>query len=144
MPLHPDAQAFLDLRASQGSRDIHELTVEQARAQSIRLNTGVPGAPVARVRDLQISGLYGAIPLRLYYPNHNPNLPILVFFHGGGFVVGNLETSDAVCRQWANATGCLVASVNYRHAPEHKFPAAAEDAYYATRWVSENALEIGG
>lgn len=144
MSLHPDAQAFLDLRASQGSRNVEDLTVEQARAQSERLNALVIREAVARVRDLEIPGPNGPISTRLYYPSDAPNLPIIVFFHGGGFVVGSLETTDAVCRQWANASQCLLVSVNYRHAPEHKFPAAVEDAYAATKWGSEHAAEIGG
>lgn len=144
MALHPDAQTFLALRASQGSRDVKDLTVEQARAQSLRLNTLVPGEPVARTRDLEISGPNGTIPARLYYPTDADHLPIIVFFHGGGFVVGSLETTDVACRQLANASGCLVVSVNYRHAPEHKFPAAAEDAYAATAWVSAHAAELSG
>lgn len=144
MPLHPDVQAFFDQRAALGARNPEELRVEDARAQSIRLNANLPKEDVARVRDIEIVGLYGAIPARLYYPNANKILPIVVYFHGGGWVMGNLETADAGCRGLANATQMLVVSVNYRHAPEHKFPAAAEDAYAATRWVSEHASEIGG
>ena len=140
MSLSPDAQKFLDERAALGTRSVQELSVDDARAQSIRLNANLPRDPVARVRDLNL----GAIPARLYYPNEQPNLPIVVFFHGGGWVLGNLDVCDAACRQWANGTQCLVVSVNYRHAPDYKFPAAAEDAYNATRWVSEHASEIGG
>lgn len=143
MPIHPEAKAFLDEREAAGARPIEEMTVADAREQAIRLNTLVPGERVARVRDVEIPGLPQNIPARLYYPKQGQNLPVVVFFHGGGWVLGNLETADATCRQWANATQCLVVSVNYRHAPEHKFPAAAEDAYAATRWVSEHASEIG-
>lgn len=138
--LHPDTRKFLDERAALGVTSVQELAVADARAQSIMLNADLPRDPVARVRDLNL----GAIPARLYYPNEKPNLPIVVFFHGGGWVLGNLETADATCRQWANVTQCLVVSVNYRHAPDHKFPAAADDAYHATRWVSENASALGG
>lgn len=144
MPLSPDAQAFLDLRVAQNARDVEELTVEDARAQSIRLNADLPREDVARTRDMEIPGPNGAIPVRLYYPTVKDKLPIVVFYHGGGWVLGNLETTDATAREWANATRCLVVSVNYRHAPEHKFPAAAEDAYAAARWVSEHAAKIGG
>lgn len=144
MPLHPDAQAFLDLRASQGARNVEELSVADARTQSIRLNADLPREEVEHVREIEIAGSYGTIPARLYYPNRRPSLPILVFFHGGGWVLGNLETTDATARQWANASQCLVVSVNYHHAPEYRFPAAAEDAYTAARWVSEHASEIGG
>jgi acetyl esterase len=92
---------------------------------------------------MEIPGSFGAIPLRLYYPNEKANLPVVVYFHGGGWVVGNLETVDAFCRDLAIGTQALVVSVNYHHAPEYKFPAAAEDAYTATKWVSEHASEIG-
>ncbi len=143
MPLHPEAQAYLDARDAAGSRPVDELSVEQAREQSMRLAKLTAGEEVARVQDMEIPGPSGPIPLRLYYPNLDKNLPILVFFHGGGWVTGNLDTADATCRAWANAMECLIVSVNYRHAPEHKFPAAAEDAYAATRWVSEHAQEIG-
>jgi acetyl esterase len=143
MALAPDAQKFLDERAIQGARDAAELSVAEARAQSVRLNANVPREPVARLREVQFAGIYGMIDARLYYPNDKPHLPVVVFFHGGGFVLGNLETTDATARQWANASKCLVVSVNYHHAPEYKFPAACEDAYAATRWVSEHASEIG-
>jgi acetyl esterase len=145
MPLHPDAQKFLEQRERLGVRDVAELSVDAAREQAIRLAALTPGEAVARVRDLEIPGAYGAIPLRLYYPRQDAAaLPILVFFHGGGWVVGTLETGDAVCRAWTNAVPCLVVAVNYHKAPEYKFPAAAEDAYTATQWASEHASEIGG
>lgn len=143
MPLDPQAQAFLDERARLGSKSVAELTVEQAREQSNRFARMNPIHPVAATRDLEIPGPGGSIPIRLYYPTAG-TLPILVFFHGGGFVLGNLANADAVCRDWANGSQCLVVSVNYRHAPEHKYPAAANDAYAATRWVSEHAAELGG
>lgn len=144
MPLHPDAQAALDARTAFGIRPVSELTPEQGREQSIRYAATAQREPVARVEDRAIPVPYGEIPIRLYYPSAAMGLPILVYFHGGGWVVGNLETADAVCREFTNAAQCLVISVNYRHAPEHKFPAAAEDAYAATRWVSENAASFGG
>jgi acetyl esterase len=145
MPLHPDAQKFLEQRERLGVRDVAELSVDAAREQAIRLAALTPGEAVARVRDVEIPGAYGAIPLRLYYPRQDAAaLPILVFFHGGGWVVGTLETGDAVCRAWTNAVPCLVVAVNYHKAPEYKFPAAAEDAYTATQWASEHASEIGG
>lgn len=146
MPLHPDVQKFFADRAAQGVRNPEDMTVEDARAQSAWLNT-VPEANkefVLRVRDIEIPAPHGPIPARLYYPNDKPILPVWVFFHGGGFVMGSLENADAVCRGWANLSDCLVVSVNYRHAPEHPFPAAPEDAYTATKWVSEHASEIGG
>jgi acetyl esterase len=83
------------------------------------------------------------IPCRLYKPNARTNLPCLIYFHGGGWVVGNVETHDNVCRKLALASGCAVFSVDYRLAPEHKFPAAADDAYASLVWLSENAESLG-
>lgn len=120
------------------------MTLAEARAQSERLAALTPLERVGDVRDLTIPGPSGEIQLRVYHPLPDGALPIVVFFHGGGWVMGSLETADANCRTWANALGCVIVSVNYRHAPEHKFPAAAEDAYAATQWVSEHAGELGG
>src|SRR5256712_2633420 len=145
MPLQASAKAFLDDRAAMGVRPVQELSVEQARAQTIRIAQAMgPGEPVARTEDRAIPGPLGAIPIRLYTPQDRSSLPVLVYFHGGGWVVGNLETVDQFCRMIANAAGCIVVSVNYRHAPEHKFPAAVEDAYAGTRWASENARTFRG
>lgn len=142
MPLHPDAQAFLDERAASGACDPEQLSVEDARAQSIRLHENDVRVQVESTREIQVPGPNGPIPVRLYYPNRGKNLPIIAFYHGGGFVLGNLDTTDGTCRSWAVGTQCIVASVNYRHAPEHKFPAAAEDAYAAALWLSEHAVDL--
>src|SRR5256712_6161077 len=145
MPLHALAKAFLDQRAAMGVRPVHELSVEEARAQAIRVaRAASPGDPVARTEDLTIPGPLGAIPIRLYTPVDKSSLPVLVYFHGGGWVVGNLETVDQFCRMIAKAAGCIGVPVNYRHAPEHKFPAAMEDAYAGTRWASQDARTFGG
>jgi acetyl esterase len=80
----------------------------------------------------------------VYRPSDEPALPALVWFHGGGWTIGSLETHDNTCRSLANAVGCIVVSVDYRLAPEHKFPAAADDAFAATQWVAEHAAELGG
>src|SRR5256712_5549982 len=145
MPLQASAKTFLDDRAAMGVRPVQELSVEQARAQTIRIAQAMgPGEPVARTEDRAIPGPLGAIPIRLYTPQDRSSLPVLVYFHGGGWVVGNLETVDQFCRMIANAAGCIVVSVNYRHAPEHKFPAAVEDTYAGTRWASENAPTFRG
>lgn len=145
MPLDPQAQAFLDQRAAVGARPVNELSVADARAQAIRLSAlAGPGEPVESVEDRTIGLADGTIPIRVYTRRSGPPLPILVYFHGGGWVTGNLDSDDLRCRLIAGAGSCTVVSVNYRHAPECKFPAAAEDAYAATRWVSENASALHG
>src|SRR3989441_9991920 len=144
--LDPQAKTFLDQRTALGVRPVNELTVEAAREQAVRVARAMsgPAEPVARVDERLLPGPYGDIPVRIYLPARAESVPMLVYFHGGGWVVGNLETVDAFCRMIANAAGCIVVSVNYRHAPEHKFPAAVEDAYAGTRWVSENAHTFRG
>src|SRR3989454_1753470 len=145
MPLHASAKAFLDDRAAMGVRPVQELSVEQARAQNIHVALAMgPGEPVARTEDVTIPGPLGQIPIRVYTPVEKGTLPVLVYFHGGGWVVGNLDTVDQFCRMIANAASCIVVSVNYRHAPEHKFPAAVEDAYAGTRWASQDAHTFRG
>jgi acetyl esterase len=108
-----------------------------------------PGAPVAAVDDRTIPGAVVAIPVRIYTPRSAANpptgpLPVLVWFHGGGWVLGNLDGADHVCRELANTAGCIVVSVDYRLAPEHVFPAAADDAEAAYTWVRANAASFGG
>lgn len=145
MPLHPLAQKHLEDRAAAGALPPETLPLAEARAQAVRLSRlAGPGEAVAHVVDRLIAGPQGEIPIRIYRPDARGPLPLLVFFHGGGWVLGNLETFDPLCRALANAAGCIVVSVNYRHAPEHKFPAAADDAYAATAWVVNNAAEMGG
>ena len=101
------------------------------------------GEPVGRVLDASLPGPSGDIPIRSYWPVADGPLGCLVFFHGGGWVIGGLDTHDGLCRSLANGAQCVVVAVDYRLAPEHKFPAAAEDAYAATRWVWDNARSIG-
>jgi len=102
-----------------------------------------PGPEVARVEDRTIPGANGEIPVRIYAPSGKAPLAALCWFHGGGFVLGDLDGADASCRQLANAAACVVVSVDYRLAPESKFPAAAEDCYAATKWVAANAASLG-
>src|SRR5207244_3746574 len=99
---------------------------------------------VARVSDLEIMEPDRAIPVRVYQPFGTPPFPMVVYFHGGGWVLGSLSTADFFCRVLTNASGCLVISVNYRHAPEDQYPAAPEDCYLATVWAAERAEDIGG
>jgi acetyl esterase len=108
--------------------------------------TQPPPPEVAGVRNLQASGPHGPIALRLYRPLGPPEtalLPALVYYHGGGWVIGDLDTHDTLCRELANLSGCAVVAVDYRLGPEHRFPAAVDDCVAATRWVRDHAGELG-
>ena len=143
MPLHPTAQALLDQLAA--APPLHTLTVAQARDFAVRLSASLgPREPVGRVEDREIRSDDCAVAVRLYTPEGPGPFPIYVYFHGGGWVIGNLDTEDASCRAICNSAKCIVASVNYRHAPEHKFPAAVNDAYNATCWIANHAATFNG
>ncbi len=144
MPLDPQAKAFLDQLAASGAPPLNALPVEEARKALLELFAPKEEPePVGKVEDRKIAGPAGAIPVRIYTPQGSGPFPVLVYFHGGGWVIGNLETHDPVCRKLTRAAGCTVVSVDYRLAPEHKFPAGPEDCYAATRWVAENAASLG-
>ena len=129
--------------AAAGGPGLNELPLDEARKVPYQMiEFGGPEEPVAQVDTRVLPGAV-QIPVRVYRPSLANDLPALIYFHGGGFVICNLDTHDRVCRGLANASGCVVVSVDYRLAPEHKFPAAAEDAYSATRYVAEHAGEFG-
>ena len=144
MPLGQQEQAFIDQLAAAGGRGFHEMEVAEARQAILQLFQVENPEPVAKVEDRTIPTPNGDLPIRLYTPEGDGPLPVLVFFHGGGWVVGNLESHDATCRALANAAGCITLAVDYRLAPEHKFPAAPEDCYEATKWAVLNAAALGG
>jgi acetyl esterase len=145
MPLDPKAQAFLEQLAAANAPDLTEMPVADARLAIDALFAAQGDVErVARVDDRRIPGPAGELPIRVYTPDGRPPFPVLVFIHGGGWVLCGLDSHDPPCRALANAVPCVVVSVGYRLAPEHKFPAAAEDAYAATRWVAEHAAELGG
>ena len=100
--------------------------------------------PIAHIENRSIPVVTGEIPIRIYVPEGNGPFPVLVYFHGGGWVIGDLDTHDEVCRSLANRVPCAVVSVDYRLAPEHKFPVAPEDCYAATQWVAANAAQFHG
>ena len=144
MPLDPQAEAFLRSLRDQGVRPPHELTPAEARAQMTP--PPPPYDPVASVRDLAVPGPGGLIPLRAYVPAVGGSagaLPGLVYYHGGGWVMGTLDAYDGLCRTLAAESACAVVSVDYRLAPEHKYPAAAEDAYAAAAWVGREGGSLG-
>jgi len=137
--LDPETRAFLERLARSGIAPYHRLPVPEARALHARLRADAPRPPVPRVEDRSFPGPGGEVPVRVYFPEGEGPFGAVLYFHGGGWVLGSLETMDPVCRHLTLLTGCLVLSVNYRHAPEHKFPSAAEDAHSALRWAAEGA-----
>ncbi len=143
--LDPQAEALLQQMAQRNVPPLHTLTPTQAR-EVMRKMAALSAKPevVASVENLTIPGPGGQIPLRIYTPQGNSPFPILVYFHGGGWVICDLDTHDSLCRSLTNRARCIVVSVDYRLAPEHKFPAAVEDAYAATQWVAHNANRING
>ena len=146
MPLDPQAKLLLDAIGISSAPGIETLTPPAARERSrmfaeIRRQMGVE--EVDQVWGKRIPGPAGEIPIRVYSPETSKPAPALVYFHGGGWVIGDLDTVDGICRSLANKAGCMVVSVDYRLAPEAKFPAAVEDCYAATQWVASNASELG-
>ena len=138
MPLDPRIEALLAEAVANDPRGIEMLSVEEARIRGGSVAVAsVPYEGVAEARDLVISG-ETPLPARLYRPAAG-KLPLLVYFHGGGWVVGSVAVSDTFCRALANASGCAILSVDYRLAPEHRYPAAVDDAYAATKWAFEHA-----
>ncbi len=135
----------MDLMAAAGVElDPHQTPV-QVRATIEQFGAAAPpGRSCARVEDRSVPGPGGDVPVRVYWPNDETGLPVLVWFHGGGWTIGNLETADRTCRALANAVGCIVVSVDYRLGPEHRFPAAVDDCLAAGQWVRDHAAELGG
>jgi acetyl esterase/lipase len=145
VPLDPKAKELLDEVAASGRPNAHLLPVPEARANFEALFESLgAGEEVAEVRDVQIPVKGGSIPARLYRPDGEGTLPVVVYYHGGGWLLGSVTAYDIVCRALANASGAVVLSIGYRLAPEHKYPTAVEDAYAAARWAAENAPDLGG
>jgi acetyl esterase len=144
MPLAPEYQAMLIQMASQEGPAITDLTPLEARAVYRLMRPLNPDVAVASVVDRRVPGPAGEIPVRIYTPPGTGPFPVYVNLHGGGWVIGDLETSDAACRDICRTAACIVVSVDYRLAPEHPFPAAVEDSYAATEWVASHMAEIGG
>jgi acetyl esterase len=142
MPLDPAAQGFLKMLEDLGEPPIEEQTPEQARLTIAAMTELLAPAPeMATVEDLTIED----VPVRVYTPNGAEETPpILVWYHGGGWVIGSVADYDLLMRRLADASGALVVSVDYRLAPEHKFPAAVDDCVAITSWVLEKGAELGG
>ncbi|MCE4052299.1 alpha/beta hydrolase [Pseudomonas sp. Au-Pse12] len=143
MPLDPQIAAVLHALEGQAAADFSQLDAVQYRQFADNLMVAPPGAALHEVRELRVAGASGELDARLYRPQDQECLPLLVFFHGGGFVVGTLDTHDHLCRALASQTGAVVVSVAYRLAPEAPFPAAPEDCYAATCWLVQHADELG-
>ena len=145
--VHPDVQAVLAAARAAGSKAFEAMTPEDARVAYVarREFLQLPPAPVAEVRDLAMEGTGGPLAVRLYRGAGTPegqSLPCLLYLHGGGWVLGNLESHDGICCSLANEAACWVLAVDYRLAPEHPFPAALEDCCAALTWLAENASEL--
>ena len=143
MPVHPHAQAIIEMLDAAGGLNFDEETAQQARDRFLAMRVPIELEPVAKMEDRAIPGPAGDIPVRIYTPEGAGPFPALVWFHGGGWVLGDLDGADPTCCLLANAAACVVVSVDYRLAPEAKFPAAADDCYSATVWVAENASALG-
>jgi acetyl esterase len=162
MPLDPAAAGLLEQMEAAGLPPLNELSPPEARAaaEAFAALAG-PGEDVAEVVDRTVPGPDGEVPVRIYTPAASPRggasgtsgaggadasdgAPCLVYFHGGGWVIGTLDSTDTICRAVANRAGCVVVSVDYRLAPEHPFPAPLDDCFAALRWVAEHGPDIGG
>jgi acetyl esterase len=144
MPVNTQVQALLDVFEAQGLPPFNEISVTQARVLALGYRDLQGDAEaVGEVRDILVPGPAGALPVRLYHPFPGQPVPLVVYFHGGGWVIGDIEIVDKPCRALAKASGCLVASVNYRLSPETKFPGPVDDCFAATSWLAAHAEAIG-
>ena len=150
MPLDPQVKAYLDDLAAQDIPPIDEMTIDEIR-ENTRLESLTFGdpEPLARIEDRVVPGLSdsagpgAAVPIRIYTPNVEGPLGAFVYYHGGGWVTGDIASHEGICCTLANAAACVVVSVEYRCAPENKYPTAVNDSYAATRWVFKNAGSLG-
>ena len=143
MPLHPQAQEVINATRALGLPPNHTVSPAEARANAAQRPRGA-GPEVARVENRAVPGPAGDVPVRIYTPAGDGPFPILVWYHGGGWVVGDLESADATARHLCVGARNVVVSVDYRLAPEAKFPEPLDDCYYATIWASDHAVELGG
>jgi len=144
VPLHPQVQAHLERLAAVNFPDLHTFTPERARLGMRRMAEQLPaGESVRHVYDRSLPTDAGDVAVRVYRPSDEEGLPVTVFLHGGGFMLGDLDTHDGLARALANASDGVVVSVDYPLAPEHRYPAATDAAYAATRWVAEHGRDLG-
>ncbi len=136
---------LLDNVKRAGFTPIHKLPVQQARAAYLAgvAASELPHVPLARVEDFHIPGPAGPIRARLWANSHEPEQPVLLYLHGGGFVIGSIETCESMCRQLAFQSGAAVVAIDYRLAPEHKYPAGLQDCWAAYQWLVEHGRSMG-
>src|SRR5437763_1372684 len=143
--LQPDVEMVLTMMATLEMPPIESLSAPDARAfMDVANSQRPPGPEVAEIVDGELPGADGERKYRLYRPEGAGPHPLVAYFHGGGWVLGNQESDDPFCRDLCVRSGAVIVSVDYRHAPEHRFPAAAEDAFAAVKWIGANAIELGG
>ena len=144
MPLDPDVETLLDQIASLGGAGMHTLPPAEARAMYEAFRTAGGGDQTVATRDTTIVGPHGDIPLRIYTPaTGEAPWPVVVHYHGGGWVIGSIETHDAACRDLAAAAEVVIVSVDYRLSPEHPFPEPLDEAYAALEWAAAKAADLG-
>jgi acetyl esterase len=143
--LDPNVRSLLDMFAAQGGPPLESLSPAEARelARAMTKHMGGTPEPVHSIENLRIPGPDGEIPVRVYTPTNPGPRPALVYFHGGGWVICDLDTHEVQCSAIARRSAAVVISVDYRLAPEHKFPAAVTDCYAATVWAASNAERLG-
>lgn len=144
MPLIPAYFEKLKALNELDSPPLREVPVELIRQMFRNMQPERPEVAVESIEDVSIAANSYQLPVRLYRPSAKKDLPVVLMYHGGGWVIGDLTTVDAQCRHVCSGTGAIVAAVDYRLAPEHRFPTAAEDCYAALLWVSESIEEYGG
>jgi acetyl esterase len=144
MPLDPQVEIYLERLANSAFAQMHLIGHERVREGMRQMALVNPNRePVAKIEDRVIDTSAGELPIRIYHPAPGHELPVVVFFHGGGFALGDLDTHDGLARMIAAGAGCAVVSVDYPRPPEHKYPAAPKAAFAATQWVAAHGGEIG-
>ncbi|GJM14492.1 MAG: acetylhydrolase [Pseudohongiella sp.] len=145
MALDPQAKLLLERIEAANAPNYEEVSPEQARIMYDKASEVLkgPNPDMHSIEESSAPGVAGDIPLRIYRPNAKRDLPLLVFYHGGGYVIGSLDSHDIVCRGISLQAECVVIAVDYRLAPEHKYPAAVEDAWSALEWIAQNSDSLG-
>lgn len=145
MPLHPQVQDLMDRRAALGFPDNRDVTPEVARANARAGKASIPSdqEPVGEITERTIPGPAGEIPIRIYRPTTDGPHPLIMLFHGGGWVIGDVDSEDSMSRGLVNRVNAVLVSVDYRMAPEVRFPGAPDDCYAATVWAVEHSDELG-